>query len=91
MKHSVGEYVRGLAHTNGVESFWSMLKRAHKGVYHQLSAKHLQRYVSEFAGRQNVRGLDTLAQMQAVVMGMVGRRLMYRDLVAPNGRSGVAG
>ena len=82
VKHSVGEYVRGLAHTNGVESFWSMLKRAHKGVYHQLSAKHLQRYVSEFAGRQNVREMDTLAQMQHVVAGLVGKRLLYRDLVA---------
>ena len=82
VRHSVGEWVKGLAHTNGMESFWSMFKRAHKGVYHKMSAKHLQRYVNEFAGRQNVRELDTLAQMQAVVMGMVGRRLMYRDLVA---------
>ena len=82
VQHSVGEYVRGKAHTNGVESFWSMLKRAHKGVYHKLSAKHLQRYVSEFAGRQNIRELDTLAQMQHVVAGMVGRRLMYKDLTA---------
>ena len=86
VKHSAKEYVRYLegatVHTNGVESLWSMLKRAHKGVYHQLSEKHLQRYVAIFAGRQNVRDMDTLAQMQAVVMGMVGRRLMYRDLVA---------
>ena len=82
VKHSVAEYVRGMAHTNGVESFWSMLKRAHKGVYHRLSAKHLQRYVSEFAGRHNIRELDTLAQMQHVVAAMVGRRLMYRDLIA---------
>jgi len=81
VRHSVGEYVRGQAHTNGVESFWSMLKRAHKGVYHRLSAKHLQRYVSEFAGRQNIRELDTLAQMQHVVAAMVGKRLLYRDLV----------
>ena len=41
VKHSVAEYVRGQAHTNGVESFWSMLKRAHKGTFHKLSAKHL--------------------------------------------------
>ena len=81
MKHSVGEYVNGMAHTNGVESFWSMLKRAHKGVYHKLSAKHLQRYVSEFAGRQNIREMDTIRQMEHVVAAMVGRRLMYRDLV----------
>ena len=53
VKHSVGEYVRYLegvkVHTNGVESFWSMLKRAHKGTFHRLSAKHLQRYVNESA------------------------------------------
>ena len=58
-----------------------MFKCAHKGVYHKLSAKHLQRVVSQFAGRQNIRGRDTLAQMQHVVMAMIGRRLMYRDLV----------
>ena len=50
VKHSIGEFVRGMAHTNGVESFWAMLKRAHKGVYHRLSAKHLQAYVNMFAG-----------------------------------------
>ena len=58
-----------------------MLKSAHKGVYHKMSAKHLQRYVSQFAGRQNIREMDTLEQMQHVVAGMVGRRLLYRDLV----------
>ena len=67
VKHSVAEYVRGMAHTNGVESFWSMLKRAHKGTFHKLSAKHLQRYVSEFAGRHNIRELDTLRQMEHLV------------------------
>ena len=82
VNHGVGEYVRGMAHTNGVESFWSMLKRAHKGIYHKMSAKHLQRYVNTFAGRQNVREMDTLQQMQHVVAGMIGRRLMYKDLTA---------
>jgi transposase-like protein len=67
VRHSVGEYVRDMAHTNGVESFWSMLKRAHKGVYHKISAKHLQRYVNEFAGRHGVREQDTLDQMKSVV------------------------
>ncbi len=82
VRHSVGEYVDGMAHTNGIESFWSMLKRAHKGVYHKISAKHLQRYVDEFAGRHGVRERDTLDQMQTVVAGMVGKRLGYKELVA---------
>ena len=81
VRHSVGEYVDGMAHTNGIESFWSMLKRAHKGVYHKMSAKHLQRYINEFAGRHGVREHGTIEQMQSVVAGMVGKRLMYRELI----------
>ena len=65
VKHSVGEYVNGQAHTNGVESFWAVLKRAYHGVYHQISPKHLQRYVDQFAGKHNVRHMDTLEQMPA--------------------------
>ena len=45
------------AHTNGVESFWAMLKRGHMGVYHEMSKKHLQRYIDEYAGRRNIRPL----------------------------------
>ena len=75
------EYVNGQAHTNGIESFWSMLKRAHKGTFHKISAKHLQRYVNEFAGRHNFRELDTIDQMAAVARGLGGKRLPYRDLI----------
>ena len=85
VNHSAGEYVRGMAHTNGIESFWAMLKRGYQGTYHKISAKHLQRYVNEFAGRHNVRESDTIDQMGAVVAGMIGQRLMYRDLIADNG------
>ena len=81
VRHSVGEFVRQQTHTNGIESFWSMLKRAHKGVYHKISPKHLQRYVDEFSGRHDIRECHTLDQMNLVVDGMVGKRLMYRDLV----------
>ena len=47
-----------------------------------MSPKHLDRYVTEFAGRHNVRRLDTVAQMQTIAAGMAGKRLRYRDLVA---------
>jgi len=80
--HGVGEYVRSMAHTNGVESFWSMLKRGHVGVYHKMSVKHLDRYVSEFAGRHNLRDLDTLRQMAAMAAGMSGRVLTYAELTS---------
>ena len=82
VRHSVGEYVNGMAHTNGIESFWSMLKRAHKGTFHKLSPKHLDRYVGEFVGRHNIRRSDTIDQMQAMVKGLEGKRLRYEDLVA---------
>ena len=82
VKHSVGEFVRGMAHTNGVESFWSLLKRGFHGTYHKMSVKHLGRYVDEFAGRHNNRPKDTVTQMAAMVLSMDGRRLRYRDLIA---------
>ena len=63
VRHSVGEYVRGKVHTNGMESFWSMLKRGYHGTYHRMSYKHLQRYVAEFAGQHNIRNMDTADQM----------------------------
>ena len=85
VRHSVGEYVREQAHTNGIESFWAMLKRAHKGTFHKISPKHLDRYVQEFAGRHNIRELGTLNQMRDTVANLVGHRLLLRDLVADNG------
>ena len=81
VRHSAGEYVKAMAHTNGIESFWALLKRGYQGTYHHISEKHINRYVGEFAGRHNDRSRDTLDQMQAVVRGLVGRRLQYRDLI----------
>lgn len=85
VKHSVCEYVRDQAHTNGVESFWSLLKRAHKGTFHKLSPKHLNRHVTEFAGKHNLRESDTADQLAEVAIRLDGKRLRYRDLIAPNG------
>ena len=82
VNHGRGEYVRGDVHVNGMESFWAAMKRGHKGVYHQMSRKHLHRYVTEFAGRHNLKPLGTEAQMAAMAEGMVGRRLRYKDLTS---------
>ena len=81
VNHSISEYVNGQAHTNGVESFWALLKRGYHGTFHHMSAKHLHRYINEFSSRHNDRNSDTIEQMHHVVAGMIGKRLMYRDLV----------
>ena len=77
--------MNGMAHTNGIESFWVMLKGGYKGTHHKMSPKHVARYVTEFAGRHNVHDLDTLAQMTMFVKGLGGKRLRYDDLVANHG------
>ena len=56
--------------------------RGYHGTFHHLSEKHLDRYVREFTGRNNIRDLDTIDQMAALVRGMEGKRLRYSDLVA---------
>ena len=74
-----------MAHTNGMESHWSMLKRGFVGTYRKMSPKLLQRYVNEFCGCHNVRYADTIDQMEGVVECMIGKRLRYKELIADNG------
>ena len=81
VRHSVSQYVDGQAHTNGMESFWALLKRGYHGTYHHLSPKHLGRYVGEFEGRHNDRPMDTADQMASMVQGLPGKRLRYQDLI----------
>ena len=82
VNHSAKQYVDGMAHANGIESFWAMLKRGYHGTFHQVSTKHLHRYVNEFAGRHNIRESDTMEQMAFLAQGVVGKRLRYQDLTA---------
>ena len=82
VNHSVGEYVRGQAHTNGIESFWSMLKRGYHGTFYHFSDKHLDRHVAEFSGRHNSRELDTIDMMRGMVARMDSKRIRYKELVA---------
>ena len=81
VNHSAGEYVRDQAHINGIESFWAVLKRAYTGTFHHFSHRHLDRYATEFAGRHNLRDLDTLDQMELLALGMFACRLTYRQLI----------
>ena len=80
--HSISQYVNGQAHTNGIESFWALLKRGYHGIYHHMSEKHLNRYVGEFSGRYNQRDMDTFQQMTSMAKGMSRKRLTYKALIS---------
>ena len=81
VSHSAGEYVRGMAHTNGLESHWALFDRGIYGTYHHVSVKHLDSYNTEFSGRHNTRPLDTAEQMTAMAQGADGKRMRYVDLI----------
>jgi transposase-like protein len=78
--HSNDEYVRGEAHTNTVESFFSILKRGLIGTYHHVGAQHLQRYVTEFDFRYNHRKIADSDRAVFALKGIAGKRLTYRRL-----------
>ena len=102
VRHSVGEYVRGMAHTNSVESFWATLKRAHKGTFHRLSAKHLQRHgVRATKVRPNFRNrtvwtgdnLDILRGINSESVELLSQRrhLQEQRTMKPQHQDGPAG
>lgn len=85
VRHSAGEYVNAMAHTNGIESFWALLKRGYYGIYHYMSVKHLNRYVNEFANRHNTSSLSTTDFMGNTAIRMIGRRITYKELIGVQG------
>ena len=80
--HGIGQWVDGQAHTNGLERFWSLMKRRFHCTYHKMSARHLHRYVRKFEGCYNQRSLDTIDQMRAIVRRSEGKRLSGAELAA---------
>jgi len=86
VKHMSGEYVRRkngrTIHTNTVEGFFSILKRGIVGTFHQVSKRHLHRYLSEFDFRYNARDVSDGDRAMLAVKGIERKRLMYRDSCA---------
>jgi len=80
VNHAKGEYVSGDVHTNGIENYWSLLKRSIKGTQIHVSASHLQRYSDERTFAYNHRETDDLGRMHAVLAGTSGRRLTWATL-----------
>ncbi len=79
--HSKGEYKRGMVCTNGIENFWSQLKRGIDGIYHHVTPKHLERYCDEFAYRYNSRKIADVDRFTYVLTHCEGR-LKWDDLTA---------
>lgn len=74
-------YVRGHVHTNGIENFWSLLKRAIKGTYVSVEAFHLPKYLDEQTFRFNARKTNDANRFESVVEGITGKRLTYNQLI----------
>lgn len=80
INHSIDKYVRGDAHTNTIEGYFSLLKRDINGTYHHVSPAHLKRYLAEFDFRYNKRvalGVDDQQRADKVLKGIVGKWLTY--------------
>ncbi len=84
VNHSAGEYARGPVSTNSIESVWAVMKRGIHGVYHQVSEKHLARYVNEFTFRLNDGNVarHTLKRLDSFVDAVKGKRITYQELTA---------
>jgi transposase-like protein len=78
VNHSIGEYVRGEAHTNTIENYFSILKRGIVGVYHHVSQQHLKRYLGEFDFRYNYRHVSDAERADLAIKGAAGKRITYR-------------
>ena len=81
VNHSAKQFVNGMAHTNGIENFWSHLKRGIDGIYHSISKEHLQAYVDEFVLRFNTRKFDTQRRFDFILAAVSDKKLTYKNLI----------
>jgi transposase-like protein len=79
VNHGIKEYVRGEVHTNTIEGFFGLLKRGINGTFHHVSLQHLQRYLTEFDFRYNMRKETDESRTSLAFNGIEGKRLMYRQ------------
>ena len=84
VKHSAKQYVNGMAHTNGIESVWAVIKRGYNGIYHNWSKKHMHRYINEFTFRLNEGNvqIDTQDRLDSLFSSMGGKTITYVELVS---------
>lgn len=71
-----------MAHTNGMENFWSHLKRGIDGIYHWVRRTHLQSYVNEFSLRYNTHSFTTCERFDTILANVTGRKLTYDKLIS---------
>ena len=81
INHNEGEYVRGAFDTNTIENFWSLFKRGIIGIYHHISAKHMDKYCDEFSYRYITRDLKDADRFNLALKKAASSRLKYKDLV----------
>jgi transposase-like protein len=84
VNHSAKQFVDGMAHTNGIESVWAVLKRGFYGIYHSFSKKHTHRYINEFAFRLNEANVrvHTMDRMDAFLGMVTGKRITYQNVIS---------
>lgn len=82
VNHQEGVYVSGAFSSNGLENYWSILKRGIIGTFHFVSPKHLQKYCDEFTERYNKRDISNIERFHKTIQKCENNRLKYRDLIS---------